>query len=710
MGNPTLVTIGPISQHGWALGGVLGVSVCALASANATCGIDSSNSMNARIGRNGWSNVARLALLLGVSLFLGCGSSNSNGTFEEVSYDDLEGYLPAFEGSLTFNEDIAPIAINHCAACHRPGQSAPFSLLTYEDFKKRAKRIAAVTGERIMPPWQPEPGHGEFLGERRLSVDEIGTIRQWAAEGAAEGSPDDRPTPKKWPKSWQMGQPQLVVELPEPYTLPAEGPDVTRCFVIPATVTENRFIKAVEFRPGDPKVVYHAQLTVDYSPASRRRDETDPEPGFDLSSDPKASFFPNGPFFVWTPAKAPFETPREVSWRLAPGSDLVLQLRMRPSGKPEEIQPSIGIRFTEEPPTRFSMTLVLRSETIDIPAGEKEYVVNDSYVLPVAVDAWSVYPHAHHLAKQIKVFATLPDDRRKWLIHIEDWDYDQQEEYRLAKPMLLPAGTTISMRFTFDNTADNKRNPNKQPQRVRYGRTTDHEMAEVAIQVAAFTSSDFVILHQDFAAKNRGTIVAGLEHAIEIDPADAVAHNDLGMAKMFEGKTDEAAEHFAAALAARPDFAEAHTNQGILLQMQGKLDEARAHIERAVELAPDDDNARLHLGILCQREEKVAEAIENYEHALRLNPGQVEAHNNLGIIYINQKNMDAAKEHFQRAVDIMPNNALAHNNLGMVLAGAGNLAESQLQFQFALAIRPDYEDARRNLERVRELLRRQRKP
>src|SRR5213075_2779268 len=181
---------------------------------------------------------------------------------------------------LTFHRDIAPLVHQRCAGCHHPGESAPFDLLTYGDVKKHAREIVEVTGQRVMPPWLPEPGYGDFVGERSLSAAEIQRLRRWVEQGAPEGNPADaRPRPQ-WREGWQLGQPDLVIRLPEPYTLAAEGKDVYRNFVIPIPTTRKRYVRAVEFEPGNGRVVHHAFLYLDPTRDSRRRDEEDREPGF----------------------------------------------------------------------------------------------------------------------------------------------------------------------------------------------------------------------------------------------------------------------------------------------------------------------------------------------------------------------------------------------------------------------------------------------
>src|SRR5262249_14457807 len=155
-----------------------------------------------------------------------------------------DGYVPRAKGSLTFNKDIAPLVLKNCAPCHRAGQAAPFDLLTYEDVKKHAKDVARVTASRYMPPWLLEPGLGEFLGERRLTADQIGVMQQWLEEGAIEGAASSRPPAPQWTEGWLIGKPDLVITMPKPYSLPAEGRDVYRNFVIPIPVDGRKYVRA----------------------------------------------------------------------------------------------------------------------------------------------------------------------------------------------------------------------------------------------------------------------------------------------------------------------------------------------------------------------------------------------------------------------------------------------------------------------------------
>ena len=301
--------------------------------------------------------------------------------------------------SVTFTKDIAPLLFDRCGVCHHPEGPAPFSLLTYAAARQRARLIANVTKSRLMPPWKSEPGYGEFVGQRHLSDAEIDLIQRWAAGGAPEGDPRDLPPPPTWTAGWQLGNPDLVVSLPKPYTVRADGPDFSRTFVLPLPVTTVRYVKGFEFRPGNSAVVHHANIRIDRTPGSRRLDEADPAPGYQgllLFS----AVYPDGHFLGWTPGQVAPLLPRGLAWRLNPGTDLVVEIHFVPTGKAEVVQPSIGLFFTDEPPERTPAMLRLGRQNIDIAAGQKDYVTTDSFVLPVDVEVLAVQPHAHYRARE----------------------------------------------------------------------------------------------------------------------------------------------------------------------------------------------------------------------------------------------------------------------------------------------------------------------
>ena len=353
--------------------------------------------------------------------------------------------------------------------CHRPGEAGPFSFLRYADVHKRASQIARVTKARFMPPWPPEPGYGDLAGSRRLTDEQVALIQRWAAEGAPEGPPSTPPPLPAFTEGWQLGPPDLVIELPEPYTVPAEGTDVFRNFVVRAPVHGPRYVRAMELRPGDKRVVHHANVLLDRSGSARRRDAKDPGPGFagmdvELESD---AFEPDSHFLFWKPGTAAITEPEGMAWTIDERTDLVLNLHLQPSGKPETIRPVVGLYFTETAPTRFPMLLQLEHDgAIDIPPGAPDFVVTDEYTLPVDAEVLAVYPHAHYVGKDVQGFATLPDGTRTWLIWIRDWDFAWQAVYPLAHPVFLPRGSVLHLRIAYDNSEGNVRNPSHPPKRV----------------------------------------------------------------------------------------------------------------------------------------------------------------------------------------------------------------------------------------------------
>src|SRR5262245_29652250 len=273
---------------------------------------------------------------------------------------------------VTFSKDIAPIIFDKCVICHHPEGSAPFSLLTYAQAKQHATQIVAATRSRFMPPWKSEPGFGEFIGQRHLTTGEIALIERWVAGGAVEG--EARPlTVPTWTEGWQLGKPDLVVSLPIPYQLRSDGIDISRVFVLPVPTTSRRYVKGLEFRPGNPRVVHHANIRIDRTRASRQLDERDPEPGYD-GIILRSAMFPDGYFLGWTPGQVSPLLPNGLAWRLEPGSDFVVEIHMQPSGKPELVAPSIGLYFGDDPPERTPVMLRLGRQNIDIRPGDSRYV------------------------------------------------------------------------------------------------------------------------------------------------------------------------------------------------------------------------------------------------------------------------------------------------------------------------------------------------
>ena len=340
---------------------------------------------------------------------------------------------------VTFNKHIAPLVFQYCSPCHRPGEAAPFSLLTYQDVSKRAAQIVAVTERRYMPPWPPEPGHGDFAGDRRLTDAQLRLMADWVKDGVPEGDSADLPPSPHYTAGWQLGPPDLVVQIPKAYRLAASGRDVFRNFIVPLDLKDVKYVRAMELRPGDKSLVHHANMWIDRRQWLRRHDGQDGQPGFpgmeNIGAEARSDAFdPDSHFLFWKPGTVIEPEPDDMSWQLGPGTDLILNLHLKPSGREETIQPAIGFYFTPQPPRRHPMLLQLEHDgAIDIPPGSRNFEVTDRLKLPVGVDVLAIYPHAHYLGKHVEAWATLPDGTRTWLIEIKDWDINWQAVYHVPQ-------------------------------------------------------------------------------------------------------------------------------------------------------------------------------------------------------------------------------------------------------------------------------------
>jgi tetratricopeptide (TPR) repeat protein len=578
--------------------------------------------------------------------------------------------VAASQSPPTFTKDVAPIVWARCATCHRPGEIGPFSLITYDDVRRHATQIAAVTARGVMPPWKPLPGKGEFQNERRLAASELETLQQWIAAGAPEGEARDLPggfaPPAQSSPGWQLGTPDLVVAMPEPYAVPADGADVFRTFVIPIPSGPARYVRALEFHPGNPRVVHHANLGVDRTRSSRLLDARDAEPGYAGGMERDARY-PEGQLLGWTPGQAAHAVPDGTQWRLEPASDLVVQLHLQPTGKRETVQASAGFYFTDVPPARAPIGLRLGSETIDIPAGNDAYAISDRYLLPVDVDVFAIQPHAHNLARTMQAMAMLPDGSMRWLIAIDDWDFRWQDVYRYKTPIALPKGTVITMSYVYDNSSRNPRNPHHPPARVVWGQNTADEMGDLWLQVLPKSPADEKTLNDDVRRKASTEDLAAYTTLLRRDPANPLRHDAVAALYLDAGRLDEAIAEFNESLRLNPDSAPTHYNLGYALSARGRR----------------------------------ADAIAAFGAALAIDPDYAQAHNNLGAL-LQVSGRDAeARAHFERAVALRPDNVEARANLGQLLSNRGELAAAARQFAAVIALRPEHVQALAGLAWIR---------
>jgi tetratricopeptide (TPR) repeat protein len=572
----------------------------------------------------------------------------------------------------TFSRDIAPILFSACVPCHRPEGAAPFSLIAYEDVKRRGSEIVRATTERIMPPWKPEPGFGQFADERRLTDSQIAALREWVDRGMAAGDPAALPPLPRWSGEWALGKPDLVLETPS-YTLRASGDDVYRNFVVPIPEGKTRYVRAWQFLPGNPRVVHHATMQFDPTGTSRRLDAQDPEPGYE-GLIPHSVGSPDGFFLGWLPGHTPYIAPDGMAWPLSSPLDLVMMLHLRPSGREERVEAKLGLYFSDRPPRLHPVVIRLTKQHIDIPAGERNYQVTDSFLLSGDVDAYTVQPHAHHLAREMKAFATLPDGTRKWLIYIRRWEFEWQGVFRYRRPEFLPAGTVISMEYTYDNSAENPHNPSRPPRRVTFGERTDDEMAELWLQVVPRSPADSAALSGRVHDKVVREDIIGLEKRLETDPSNAALHDDVALLYAEVGRIDRTAAHFAETVRLRPQSASAHYNLGHALFQLGRADEAIAQLREA--LSQNDAYALAHdaLGVALHTAGKLPEAVDEYHRAVALEPADPDMRLHLAIALRTLGRLDEAAAEYRRVLQLDPGRkdaASAMADLDRQLAGRG---------------------------------------
>jgi tetratricopeptide (TPR) repeat protein len=577
---------------------------------------------------------------------------------------------------VTFSKDIAPIIFERCASCHRPGEIGPFSLLSYSDVRQHLKQIADATKRRVMPPWKPTAPSNEFVGDRTLSPEQIQTIQDWVARGAPEGNRRDLPPLPQWASGWQLGKPDLIVTMDAPYTLRPDGGDVFRTFVLPIPSTAARYVKAVEFHPGNPRAVHHANIGIDRTKSSRRLDAADPEPGYVGGMVPDADY-PAGYMLGWTPGQNARPSPDGMAWRLEPNSDLVVQLHMQPTGKAESVQVSMGFFFTDNAPTRDPIGLRLGSETIAIAAGDAQYEIKDRYVLPVDVEVLAVQPHAHNLGRLMEAAALLPDGTARPLISIKDWDFRWQDVYRYAKPFILPRGTAISMRFTYDNSAANPRNPSQPPKAVEWGQNTTDEMGDLWLQVVPKSKADFAILTADINRKTRTEDLAAYTKVLQSDPKNPLRHDAVAMLNLQLGHIAEAEAEFRESLRLNPESAPTHYNIGLIFSAQRKYEQAAAEFQNATRLDPNHAEAHNNLGAMLHLFGRAEEAAAEYRKAIALKPANAEAHNNLGRLLTSQGQFAAAVGEFEQALRLNPEAVSPLSGLAWVRAVASDPAVRQ---------------------------------
>jgi hypothetical protein len=399
---------------------------------------------------------------------------------------------------VTFNKDIAPIIYQNCSPCHRPGEAAPFTLLSYQDVAKKSATIAKATSKRLMPPWKALPASFPYRDERRLTDQQISLIQDWVKAGKPEGNQAEKPEAPKFASGWQLGDPDLIVEMPAAYHVPADGPDIYRNIAVPIGLTEDKWLTAIVMKPSARAVVHHVLYFTDPNGKIHEKPQQGSEPGF------SGMRVGNGAHGIggWAVGGQPHFYPAGLGLQLRKGADLVVQYHFHPTGKPEAEKSLIGLYFAKKPPERTLTRIQMPPHYslfsgLDIPPGEKDFVIRDSFTLPAAIDGVGVSSHAHYIATKLKMTATLPDGDVKTLLFINDWDFAWQDVYYFKDFVALPKGTRLDAEIHWDNSADNPHNPSSPPVRVTWGEESKDEMGSITLLGVAHDESELPTLKRD---------------------------------------------------------------------------------------------------------------------------------------------------------------------------------------------------------------------
>ena len=403
------------------------------------------------------------------------------------------GFLIIFTGlasgaaPVTFHRDIEPLLQASCQSCHRPGEVAPMSLMTYQETRKWAAAIKEAVTLRQMPPWYADPSvHQKYAGDPTLSAAQIETIRRWVDGGAPEGNAKDAPAPRQFVAGWNIEKPDLVIRMPQPYQIPAIGTVEYTYIILPSHFKEDMWVTAAEVRPGDRPTMHHAVLYtrgpeskwlsgypvgVPFVPA--------PRPGTkhrDSNGDRTKEGSVADEWLVdYAPGASPWPLPEGSAFLVRAGSDFVLQLHYTPNGKPATDQTEIGLKLSKKPPAHRAFLAVVSNTKIEVPAGDPNYTAEAARTLASDVKVLGVAPHMHLRGKAMELRAVYPAGEKETLVNVPKYDFSWQETYMLEQPKLAPKGTRLEATAIWDNSANNRRNPDPTAT-VRWGDQSSQEM------------------------------------------------------------------------------------------------------------------------------------------------------------------------------------------------------------------------------------------
>jgi len=354
--------------------------------------------------------------------------------------------------AVTFNKDVAPIFYKRCVECHRAGEIAPMSLLTFKEARPWARSIKENVVGRVMPPWHADPHYGEFSNDRRLTEQEVATIAAWVDQGAKEGEATDLPPAPKFLEGWNIGKPDQIFYIPEEFAVPADGVVDYKYFTVPTNFKEDMWVQAAEIRPDQRNVVHHIIVFVQ------------------KDGDPQQRLLVG-----YAPGEQPAVMSPGLARKIPAGSKLIFQVHYTPNGTAVKDHSFVGLVFAKQPPKSELFTRPVMNARFAIPPGDSNYRVDSSYTFTEDSHIHSFMPHMHLRGKDFEYRVTYPDGTSKVLLSVPRYDFAWQSNYLLKEPVAAPKGTRLDCVAHFDNSEKNKFNPNPK-QEVRWGDQTWEEM------------------------------------------------------------------------------------------------------------------------------------------------------------------------------------------------------------------------------------------
>ncbi|HWO02368.1 MAG TPA: thiol-disulfide isomerase [Blastocatellia bacterium] len=366
------------------------------------------------------------------------------------------------DGKITFTKDVAPIFYNRCAECHRPGEIAPMSLLTYSEARPWAKAIKQKVLDRSMPPWLASAENSHFKNDRRLSQTEIETISAWVDAGAPKGEDKYLPAAPKFEEGWSIGKPDAIIALDQEVAVPADGVVPYKYFTVQTNFNEDKWVQAAEIRPGNRRVVHHVIVFVqELGAKTELSGEGRGGRGFKLCG--------------FAPGEQPKVFPPGTARLIKKGSKLTFQMHYTPNGEAATDRSYIGLIFAKTPVQKIALTGTATNASFVIPAGDGNYEVRSSWTAKEDVRIIDLMPHMHVRGKDFTYTAVYPDGRSEVVLRVSRYDFNWQLLYQFKDPLLLPKGSRLDCVAHFDNSAKNKYNPDPTKE-VRWGDQTWEEM------------------------------------------------------------------------------------------------------------------------------------------------------------------------------------------------------------------------------------------